>query len=65
MRCRCSAVFAGVRVAGVEQVVDRGLDHVERVAQFVGDAAGHLADGRQPLAALQPGACTPPGRRPR
>ena len=53
------------RIAGVEQVVDRGLDDVERVAQLVGDAAGDLADGRQPLAALLPGRCTRPGRRPR
>ena len=45
----------GRRVAGVEQVVDRGLDHVQRVAQLVGDAAGDLAERRQPLAALVAG----------
>jgi hypothetical protein len=45
----------GAGVAGVEQEVGGGLDHVEGVAQLVGDAAGHLADGRQPLAPLLPG----------
>ena len=55
MRCKVLGCFSRRRIAGVEQIVDRGLDDVERIAQFVGDAAGHLADGRQPLAALLPG----------
>src|SRR5262249_53513272 len=50
-------VFGGLGgrgVAGVEQEVDRRLDHVEGVAQLVGDAAGYLPDRRQALAALLP-----------
>ena len=47
-------LLLGRGVAGVQQVVDRGLDHVERVAQLVGDAAGDLPERRQPLAPLEP-----------
>ena len=47
-------LLLGRGVAGVEQVVDRRLDHVERVAQLVGDAAGDLPERRQPLAPLEP-----------
>src|SRR5262249_689877 len=39
--------------AGVEQVIDRGLDDVEGIAQFVSDATGHLTNRRQSFAALQ------------
>jgi hypothetical protein len=42
------------RIAGIEQVVHGSLDDVERVAQLVSHAAGHLSNGRQPLATLKP-----------
>jgi hypothetical protein len=42
-------------LAGVEQVIDRRLHHVQRVADLMGDAARHLADGGQPLDALLAG----------
>ena len=47
-------LLLGGGVAGIEQVVDRCLDHVQRVANLVGNSAGDLPEGRQPLAPLKP-----------
>ena len=45
--------FLGRGIAGVQQVIDRGLHDVKRLAQLVGHAPCHLSDCDQPLKALQ------------
>ena len=47
-------LLLGRGIAGVQQVVDRRLDHVQRIAELVRDAAGDLPEGGQPLGPLKP-----------
>ena len=54
IRSMCSARFSA-RGAGRLEVVQRGLDDVQRVADLVRDAAGDLAQRGQPLAVPEAG----------
>ena len=51
-------LFCRRRILGVEKIIDGGFHDIQRIAQFVGDAARDLANGRQALAALPLARCS-------
>ena len=53
IRFRWSTFSRGSALRALARVVRRGLDHVERVSELVGNAAGDLSQGRQALMRLQ------------